>query len=84
MLATRACRQPPKIALKADARLLRLQIPANATLRSRMIFRGAATASTTPTSKVWASADEAVKDVKSGSTILCGGTLSFLVRYVCG
>lgn len=29
--------------------------------------------------KVWDSADEAVKDVKSGSTVLSGGVLSFLV-----
>ena len=26
-----------------------------------------------PKSKVWSSADEAVRDVKSGDTLLCGG-----------
>ena len=35
--------------------------------------RGVATASVPRKSKVWASADEAVKDVKPNSTILCGG-----------
>ncbi|KAL5532708.1 hypothetical protein ACEPAF_4482 [Sanghuangporus sanghuang] len=73
MLATLAYRQPAKIAIRADTRLLRLQVVPNTTLRSRVILRGAASASIPKTSKVWPSADEAVKDVKSGSIILCGG-----------
>jgi len=37
-------------------------------------------------SKVWASVDEAVKDVKSGDILLCGGeyynSVSFYIRYI--
>ncbi|KAF9234032.1 3-oxoacid CoA-transferase [Melanogaster broomeanus] len=36
-------------------------------------FRSYSTPSETPKSKVWASADEAVKGVKSGDVLLCGG-----------
>lgn len=31
----------------------------------------------TPRSKVWASVDEAIKSVKSGDVLLCGGELPF-------
>ncbi|KIJ63253.1 hypothetical protein HYDPIDRAFT_134301 [Hydnomerulius pinastri MD-312] len=40
---------------------------------TRPSFRSYSTPAEIPKSKVWASADEAVKGVKSGDTLLCGG-----------
>jgi len=42
-------------------------------------FATPADASPTKTSKVWDSIDEAVKDVKSGDVLLCGGVLNALL-----
>ncbi|KAI9569002.1 3-oxoacid CoA-transferase [Boletus coccyginus] len=44
-------------------------------LRARFVlsFRSYSTPVRTPRSKVWSSADEAVKSVKSGDVLLCGG-----------
>ncbi|KAG6379188.1 3-oxoacid CoA-transferase [Boletus reticuloceps] len=46
-------------------------------LRTRLVlsFRSYSTPVRTPRSKVWASADEAIKSVKSGDVLLCGDTL---------
>ena len=46
-------------------------------LRAHIIlgYRSYSTPVRTPRSKVWASADEAVKSVKSGDVLLCGGKL---------
>jgi len=51
-------------------------------LRARFVlrFRSYSTPVRTPRSKVWSSADEAVKSVKSGDVLLCGGEPSFLSR----
>ncbi|KAH0830340.1 3-oxoacid CoA-transferase [Lanmaoa asiatica] len=51
-------------------------------LKARLVFnvlsvRSYSTAVRTPRSKVWASADEAVKSVKSGDVLLCGGKPQF-------
>lgn len=49
-------------------------------LRARLVrlsFRSYSTPVRAPKSKVWASADEAVKSVKSGDVLLCGGELRF-------
>ena len=44
-------------------------------LRARLVLslRCYSTRVRTPRSKIWASADEAVKTVKSGDVLLCGG-----------
>lgn len=73
MLAARVCCRPAKTAVRADTRLLRLSIVASARPWSRAGLRGIASVSVPKASKVWESADEAVKDVQSGSIILCGG-----------
>ena len=42
-------------------------------LRACLVLRSYSTPVRAPRSKVWASADEAVKSVKSGDVLLCGG-----------
>lgn len=53
-------------------------------LRARLVlsFRSYSTPARTPRSKVWASADEAVKSVKSGDVLLCGGEVHFYGQVV--
>ncbi|KAF9068685.1 hypothetical protein BDP27DRAFT_1392630 [Rhodocollybia butyracea] len=57
---------------KASVRLVNVHISLRVSTVSRVRFTS--TAGTPPRkSKVWDSADEAVKDIKSGDTLLCGG-----------
>lgn len=52
-------------------------------LRTRLVLslRSYSTPVRTPRSKIWASADEAVKSVKSGDVLLCGGEPPIPVRH---
>ena len=53
--------------------------PAHLYLRASPVFlRSISNIPVPKTSKVWDSPDEAIKDVKSGDIILCGGASSFL------
>ncbi|KAG6898246.1 hypothetical protein C0992_002260 [Termitomyces sp. T32_za158] len=75
------------------AQVYRARLASGASLRISTFFSthrkyGTPTETAAPRkSKLWKSADEAIKDVKSGDVLLCGGVLAqpaFLVRIVSG